>query len=343
MEIKMKYITFTVPCYNSAAYMRKCIDSLLVAGEDAEIIVVNDGSKDDTGKIADEYAEKYPTIVRVIHQENGGHGEGVNQGMRNATGLYFKVVDSDDWLDAASLKKLMALIKSFHEEQKTVDLIFCNYVYEHVEDNTQHAIRYTNVFPQKKIFTWKTMKSFRVYQFLMMHSMVFRTKILRDANFELPKHTFYVDSIFMIKPLPYVRTMYYINEDLYRYFIGRADQSVNQEVMIKRLDQYIKVADILMDGYDYRAMRKLSRKMERYTTRHIGIMVSIISVILAMDGSEEAIERKKAYWKGIYAKDKGLYRELRSTVAGLTNLPGPGGRAIAVKGYHVTKKIFKYN
>ena len=95
----MKLITFTVPCYNSAAYMDHCIETLLPAGEEAEIILVDDGSKDDTGKIADAYAEKYPTIVRVIHQENGGHGEGVNQGIRNATGMYFKVVDSDDWLD----------------------------------------------------------------------------------------------------------------------------------------------------------------------------------------------------------------------------------------------------
>ena len=83
----MKLITFTVPCYNSAAYMDHCIETLLTAGEDAEIILVDDGSKDDTGKIADAYAEKYPTIVRVIHQENGGHGEGVNQGIRNATGV----------------------------------------------------------------------------------------------------------------------------------------------------------------------------------------------------------------------------------------------------------------
>ena len=83
----MKLITFTVPCYNSAAYMDRCIETLLPAGEEAEIILVDDGSTDETGRIADEYAAKYPTIVRVIHQENGGHGEGVNQGIRNAQGF----------------------------------------------------------------------------------------------------------------------------------------------------------------------------------------------------------------------------------------------------------------
>ena len=339
----MKYITFTVPCYNSAAYMSKCIDSLLVAGEDAEIIIVNDGSKDDTGKIADEYAAKYPSIVRVIHQENGGHGEGVNQGMRNATGVYFKVVDSDDWLDADALNKLMDIIRKFYASGEQVDLIFCNYVYEHVQDNTQHRMHYKNVFPQNKVFTWKTMRSFRVDQYLMMHSMIHRTAVLREANFELPKHTFYVDNIFMLKPLPFVKTMYYINEDLYRYFIGRADQSVNQEIMMKRLDQHIRVTDILLEDYDYRAIRKISRRMERYITRHIGILVSVTSIFLAMDGSDAALERRKKYWKDIYRKDKGLYRELRSTLAGWTYLPGKCGRAIVIKGYRMTQKLFKYN
>ena len=104
-----KLITFAVPCYNSAAYMRHCIETLLSAGEQAEIILVDDGSvKDDTPAICDEYAAKYPTIVKAIHQENGGHGEGVNQGIRNATGLYYKVVDSDDWLDTDALKKVLA-------------------------------------------------------------------------------------------------------------------------------------------------------------------------------------------------------------------------------------------
>ena len=88
-----KILTFAVPCYNSAAYMDHCVETLLTGGEDVEIILVDDGSvKDDTPAICDRYAQQYPDIVKVIHQENGGHGEGVNQGLRNATGLYYKVV-----------------------------------------------------------------------------------------------------------------------------------------------------------------------------------------------------------------------------------------------------------
>ena len=95
----MRDITFTVPCFNSEDYMEHCIDTLLTADERAEIIIVDDGSTDRTGEIADNYARNYPEIVRVVHQENGGHGSGVNAGLALATGKYFKVVDSDDWLD----------------------------------------------------------------------------------------------------------------------------------------------------------------------------------------------------------------------------------------------------
>jgi Glycosyl transferase family 2. len=103
----MKLLTAAVPCYNSAAYMRRAIDSLLSGGDCMEIIIVNDGSTDDTEKIALEYQEKYPNIVRVISQENGGHGEAVNTGLANATGLYFKVLDSDDWVNEEALKQVI--------------------------------------------------------------------------------------------------------------------------------------------------------------------------------------------------------------------------------------------
>ena len=228
----MKLITFTVPCYNSAAYMDHCIETLLTAGEDAEIILVDDGSKDDTGKIADSYAEKYPTIVRVIHQENGGHGEGVNQGIRNATGLYYKVVDSDDWLDEAALRTVLAKLNTLTARGTAPDLMICNYVYEHVEDNTSHTVRYTNVFPQNRLFSWTHVGHFRPDQNLLMHSVMYRTQVLRDCGMVLPKHTFYVDNIFVYQPLPYVKSMYYMDLDLYRYFIGRADQSVNESLSL---------------------------------------------------------------------------------------------------------------
>ena len=103
----MKLLTVAIPCYNSQEYMKHAIESALVGGEDIEVLIVDDGSKDDTAKIADEFEAQYPGIIRAIHQENGGHGEAVNAGLRNAKGLYYKVLDSDDWLDRDALLRVM--------------------------------------------------------------------------------------------------------------------------------------------------------------------------------------------------------------------------------------------
>lgn len=114
----MKLLSIAIPCYNSQDYMEHCIETLLPGGEDVEIIIVDDGSKDRTAEIADSYAEKYPTIVKAIHQENGGHGEAVNTGIKNATGLYFKVVDSDDWVDPEAYAKILATLRELSGEKK---------------------------------------------------------------------------------------------------------------------------------------------------------------------------------------------------------------------------------
>ena len=106
----MKLLSVAIPCYNSEGYMSKCIESLLVGGEDVEILVVDDGSKDRTAEIADEYAAKYPTIVKAIHKPNGGHGSAVNAGLENATGLFFKVVDSDDWVKEIAYRKILSTL-----------------------------------------------------------------------------------------------------------------------------------------------------------------------------------------------------------------------------------------
>ena len=135
----MKILSIAIPCYNSEAYMEKCIESLLVGGEDVEILVVNDGSSDRTAEIADAYAEKYPTIVKAIHQENGGHGEAVNAGIRNATGLYFKVVDSDEWVNEEAYHQILKTLEELIRGPKTVDLLISNFVYEKQGRSEEHT------------------------------------------------------------------------------------------------------------------------------------------------------------------------------------------------------------
>lgn len=340
----MKLITFTVPCYNSAAYMEKCVHSLLRAGEDAEIILVDDGSTDETPAIADEFAAKHPDIVRVIHQENGGHGEGVNQGIRNAEGLYFKVVDSDDWLDGDALDHLMTLLRHMGGLEKPIDLIICNYVYEHVEDGTRRYTRYANVLPEGREFGWDEVGRLSATQFVTMHALVYRTAVLREAGIELPKHTFYVDNLYVYQPLPTIKTLYYLNVDLYRYFIGRADQSVTEENLIKRIDQQIMITKMLADSHDLDALAKENRHLARYMTHYLSIMLMICTIYLLLSGTEEHMRMKDELWAWLKKNHRKTWLHMRYNSANTVFLiRGRLGRKFLLFCYRQIRKKYKFN
>ena len=182
----MKYISFAIPCYNSQDYMSRAVDSVLEGGEDVEVLIVNDGSKDDTLKIARSYEEKYPTIVKVIDKENGGHGDAVNAGLRSASGKYFKVVDSDDWIDSEALKKVLETLHKFEEEDRKVDMIISNYVYEKEGVEHKKVIHYRNALPEEQIIGWNEAGHFHIGQYILMHSVIYRTELLKLCQLELP-------------------------------------------------------------------------------------------------------------------------------------------------------------
>ena len=339
----MKLLSIAIPCYNSAAYMEHCIESLLPGGEDVEILIVDDGStKDNTAQIADEYAAKYPTIVKAIHQENGGHGEAVNTGIANATGLYFKVVDSDDWVDAESYKEVLDTLRKLAGGEKALDMLLCNYVYEKEGQKHKKVMRYDSVLPVNRMFGWDEAGKFRKGQYILMHSVIYRTQLLRDCGLKLPKHTFYVDNLFVYVPLPYVKNMYYLNVDFYRYFIGRDDQSVNERVMISRIDQQIRVNKLMVEAID---VWKISNKnLRRYLINYLEIITVISTVMLIRSGTEENLVKKKELWMFLKDYDLKLFHKLRRGIIGQTmNLPGRGGRKISVAAYKLSQKIVGFN
>ena len=341
----MKKISFVVPCYNSENYMERCIDSLLVGGEDVEIIIVNDGSFDGTKKIADRYQKKYPNIIKAIHKENGGHGSGVNIGLKNAKGKYFKVVDSDDWLDEKALVKLLEKITNLEKNKKSVDLFVCNYIYDHLYENKQKVMRFNNVFPTDEICTWKTIGHFHSSQYMIMHSLIYKTSILKKSKIKLPEHTFYVDNIVAYQPLPFVKSILYLDLDLYHYFIGREDQSVNESVMITRVDQQIKVTKIIATCVDLKGVKEIYPKLYNYLLRNVSMMLTISSIYLLMIGDEESFDKRKNLWQYVKNVNKNVYKRLRFTkLSGATYvLPGKTGGYITLKGYKLAQKIYKFN
>ena len=341
----MKLLSVAIPCYNSQEYMRKCIESLLKGGEDVEIIIVNDGSKDNTAAIADEYARKYPSIVKAVHKPNGGHGSAVNAGIANATGLYFKVVDSDDWVDEASLKKILDTLHELVEKKKMVDMLVSNYVYEKVGAKHKKVIHYQNVMPQNRLVTWKDMGRFRIGQYILMHSVIYRTQLLRDCAMELPKHTFYVDNIFVYQPLPFVKTIYYLDVDFYHYFIGRDDQSVNEKVMIKRLDQQIRVNKLMADYYDLSDKTVVpNKKLRNYMYNYLEIITTISSIMAILSKDETNLAKRDELWQYIETTAPGMYKKLRYGLFGrVMTVHHPAGQKFAIICYKIAQKLFGFN
>lgn len=338
----MKYISFAIPCYNSEAYMEHAIESVLPGGEDVEIIIVNDGSKDRTSEIAHEYMEKYPDIVKVVDKENGGHGDAVNSGLINAAGKYFKVVDSDDWVDEESLHKILKLLHDLEEENEEIDMLISNYVYEKVGASHKKCIHYRNVLPQDKIFKWDDIGHFHLDQYILMHSVIYRTEMLKLSQMQLPKHTFYVDNIYVYYPLPHVRKIYYLDVDFYRYFIGREDQSVNEKVMIARVDQQIFVTKAMIDMYQLKDIR--SKKLRHYMINYLAIMMTVSSILLIRSKDKENLAKKKELWKYLKRKDLKVFLKIRYGILGQTmNIPGKPGRKISSLAYSVARRIIGFN
>ena len=333
----MKYISFVVPCYNSQDYMEHCINSLLIGGEDIEIIIIDDGSKDNTGKIADDYAKKYPTIVKAIHQENGGHGAGIMTGLKHATGKYFKVIDSDDWADKKAYKTLLKKIKNIDS-----DLIIMNYVYSYTDGRKDQTISFKNVFPQDRESTWDEMKRFKITQYLSLHSLMYKKEVLDRSDIKLPLHTFYEDNLFIYLPMPQTETIYYMDLDFYRYFIGRADQSVQEPQLIKRSSHQRLVSELICNKYDLDDIK--NKKLRKQMRRECILVMSIGVIFTRLGKSAESEKAYKELWAAVKKGNPKLYKSIRHfTMCGWCSIPGRFGRFLSIAGFRFAHSLVNFN
>lgn len=337
----MKLLTVAIPCYNSQDYMEKSIRSALTGGDKVEIIIVDDGSTDDTLKIAKKYQEKFPNIIKVIHQENGGHGEAVNTGIKNATGLYFKVLDSDDCLGKKALAQVLELLEEMISKDAGLDMLISNFMYDKQGVKHKKIMKYKRAMPAGKMFGWDDLH-FGATQYLLMHSVIYRTKVLRECGMVLPKHTFYVDNIYVFQPLPYVKNIYYLDVCLYKYYIGREDQSVNESIMIKRLDQQYRVTRLMLDIYN---KSKIDNKnTDAAMVHYFDMMMCVSSILSILEGSKQRLDDKEKLWNNLKESNIELYKKVRKSILGRTmNLPGKVGRKCSVIGYSITQKFFGFN
>ena len=231
----MKVLTVLVPTYNVEKYLRRCLDSLLLPEvlEEIEVLVVNDGSKDGSADIARAYEKKYPQTVVFVDKENGGHGSTINVGIEKAQGTYFKVLDSDDWVNIGDFIEFVKRLK-----EETADAVICDYRKEHVYNGKSEYFEYKDLEDGKKYNLNEIDLNILHGEYFMMATTTYRTEVLRASGLKMLEKTFYVDMQYNIVPITKVDTFAYYHLDIYRYFIGRKDQSMNMDNFVRNQEHH---------------------------------------------------------------------------------------------------------
>jgi len=336
----MKLLTVVIPCYNSQDYMEKCVLSMNPTDDRLEILIIDDGSKDNTGKIADELEARYPGNVRAIHQENGGHGEGINHGLREATGKYFKTVDSDDTLSSDFSEFLARLAKC--DEEGGIDLFVTDYRYIHADGKGDRTIDFSNAFPIDRIFGWDETRRFRIDQILMIHTCTFRTDLLRENGVVLPIHTFYEDNYYIYANLVNCKKIYYMHSALYLYAIGREGQSVQNDVMMRRYTHQIKATELCFTAFHLAEVNQ--KRLKKYLEHEMYIMFCIATIFSRLNKSDQADNDLKKMWENCYAFDKKQANHFRwHTSLILLCVPGKFGRLLVRFIFFLSHKVVRFN
>lgn len=344
-----KTLTFVVPTFNMQMYLERCVNSLISTdSDDIEVLIVDDGSSDGTPELADRLTANHPGIVRVIHQENKGHGGAVNTGITNARGQYLKVVDADDWVGTASLRQLLAVMRQQPEQSSQVsqsepiDLFVTDYVYDKVGKHHKHIVNFKSVMNHGRRLGWDDLKGFGIAQYMIMHALTFRTEVLRQAKTTLPEHTFYVDFIYAYQPFPWVHSIMYLDTPLYHYFIGREGQSVQTDVMIRRVSQLVQVNRIMADATPERGT--VPDGLYRYMIHFLSIESVVTSAFLILSREPRNYEVKEELWSNLERTSPSIAADVRRQLPSRAiNLRGPVGRWIIRIGYHIAEGAIGFN
>jgi glycosyltransferase involved in cell wall biosynthesis len=343
----MPLLTIVVPAYNAEDYLHRALAPLARldrAERGVEVIVVDDGSTDSTGMFADEYARRRPDLFRVVHQPNRGHGGAINTGVEHAEGDYLMVLDADDWLNLPVLESVLSTLADL-EKRGGTDALFTDYVHDRVGKNNRLS-RFDSVFPAGRIFDWDDTGRFGRRQYLMMHAIIYRTSIVRASGLRLPEHTFYVDNLYVVVPLAHVRRMYYLPMSLYHYFIGRADQSVNADIMLRRIDQQLRVNKLALQALPSPAAvagGEIPARLYSALVHYVEAVCAVTSATLA-HGDREHFAMRVAFWREVKSELPWAYGRLRRGFIGASsNLPGQAGRQVTSIAYRVARRVVGFS
>ncbi|AAT27907.1 glycosyltransferase family 2 protein [[Mycoplasma] mobile] len=289
--------TFVIPSYNAEKHLDISLPSILNQTlyeanvmNDYEIIVVNDGSKDKTSEVAKQYIRKWnakvrPDFVLLIEKENGQYGSVINQALEVANGIYFKVLDADDSFDT---KILIDIINMIRGQKKLIDVLLVDYSMEKVANNKKIIISHKKNFQPYKILSLRNLKF--PYTIITMHSIFYRTNFLKDLNYKQIEGIYYSDSQYSLIPFSQAETMYYMNDVLYRYYIGRSEQSINLKNMVKNRNHQFQVIHKILETINIEKIN--SDSFKKYTWNFIRQMILWQIMLISFD---RQIKNKRVY------------------------------------------------
>jgi glycosyltransferase involved in cell wall biosynthesis len=306
-----KIISIIVPAYNMEDYLERCLTSILDYkwNENLEVIVVNDGSKDRTLQIALMYKEKFPEVIIVIDKKNGHYGSTINSAIPIAQGKYVKILDADDWFDTKEFG-------CFIEQLKTIDsdLVITNYTKKYISGKNK-TTRYS---PEQynKIFDFSILLS--SYNLINLHrhaGVTYRTELLNKINYKQSEGILYTDLEWIFYPMFYIKTIVFIDLNIYQHFIGRIDQSTDKFIILRNISHFLCIAEKMYSYYivfdknnDLECNRRRYLKLniiDRY--RHLYLLYLFHQPYKIFD----PIAMKK-FDEYIKEKDLTLYKELET-------------------------------
>lgn len=238
-----KILSIIVPTYNMEDYISKCLDSLIVPSIDKlDILVINDGSKDNTSEIAHEYEKKYPKSIRVIDKKNGNYGSCINVGLPLVIGKYVKILDADDTYNTPELENF---IKTLSEVN--ADLVLSDYVRVNTVGREIKRIRYS--LPANVELKFNEVSE-TIEDGIAMHAVSYRRSIFDGLNYHQTEGISYTDEEWIFSPIINVNTVYYFNKIIYRYLLGRDGQTVNRKTARRKINDCLIGIDLMMAFYN---------------------------------------------------------------------------------------------
>lgn len=238
-----KILSISIAAYNVENCLSIAMDSIVKAKhiDDIEVLIVNDGSKDDTSKIGEDYERKYPCSVKLINKVNGGHGSTINSGLENATGLYYRSLDGDDWVDTDNLDQLVETLKVID-----VDIVLCNYV----ESMGNEIIKMHDFDDLSDGKIYEVTDIVKRIPWMCYHSLIFKTSVVKENQLRIQEKCFYCDNEYALYPISYAKNIYYFSLPIYCYRIGIDEQSISASSRMKHIEDSKKISLNVLNFYE---------------------------------------------------------------------------------------------